>query len=251
MHGLPAYRQPGAPRRRPRSLYTTPAKAAEIPVADPSACAAAEPAALEAWNPLPFIDPPAGNPADRAAPAYQNPDAVFVSSSDVYPHDEVLPTVAFDEEPAPGTLDSDYLPPSPYTQLSEPSFASLEDFLARNPAWGTLTVSAVTGAGAPVSGAGVRVSKRIGGTDYLFYDVRTDPSGRSPRIALPAPAKQLSFAPPNGYAPYAAYRVAVTAPGSAPVVMEDVVIFADTESLQTARLGSPVPAVYDEDAYTI
>ena len=205
-------------------------------------------------DPPAFSNPPADNPAEMnwAVPAYQSPEALPVSSSDVYLRDDLLTKVAFDEEAPPGTLDSDYQPASPYIELTAQPFASLEEYLAQNPAQGYLTVNVVAGeSGRPVPGAGVQVTRVIAGVNYLFYETRTDQAGRASQMPLPAPEKQSSFAPPQGYLPYAQYRVTVTHPGDAPVVFEDVAIFADTESVQVARLGpAPAPVIFDEGQYT-
>ena len=136
-------------------------------------------------------------------------------------------------------------------ELQSTDYDSLDDFLTRNPAQGKLTVYVLTPAqGTPVQGAQVRVTKEIAGAPYLFAEGATDASGKAGPFALPTPAKQNSFAPPQGAQPYSLYTVEVTRAGDAPQQLQNITMFAETDSVQVVRLGS-APHVTDEAVYTI
>jgi hypothetical protein len=192
----------------------------------------------DAW----YLEPEYTQPA---VTAYEAPEATAAISQLAG-----LPKVAYD---GPDQID-EYLPDLEYEDLPVESFASLEDYLGRNTGTGQLTVNVLTAdEGYPVPNAEVWVTKSIGGVEYLFYDVRTDSNGQAAKLALPTPAKQLSYAPPQGEAPYAAYTVTVVHNDNLPEVMENVTVFADTESVQVARVGKTTGAsmeVVDEGHYT-
>jgi len=134
-------------------------------------------------------------------------------------------------------------------ELPSPQFASLDDFLSKNTGRGVLTLQAlVDESGTPVQGANIKVTKNIGGVTYQFYDVQTDANGSAGQLPLPAPEKQLSTMPPQSAAPYALYDVTVTYRGT-PQTLQNVVIFADTESMQSVQPGETEPI--NEIRYTM
>ena len=163
----------------------------------------------------------------------------MASSTDATDYANTLAKVAF--------VDPTYPPPiegrtdaGGTWELPSAPFASLDDFLAKNTGRGILTLQALAGQaqaenGTPLQGADVKVTKTIGGVTYQFYDVKTDAGGNAGRLQLPAPDKQYSSAPPQGTAPYALYDVTVTH-NNTPESLRNVVIFADTESMQTVRV---------------
>ena len=159
----------------------------------------------------------------------------MASSTDATDYANTLAKVAF--------VDPAYPPPiagrtdaGGTWELQSAPFASPDDFLAKNTGRGILTLQAQAENGAPLQGADVKVIKTIGGVTYQFYDVKTDAGGNAGRLQLPAPGQQYSNMPPQGTAPYALYDVTVTH-NNTPETLRNVVIFADTESMQTVRAG--------------
>ena len=146
------------------------------------------------------------------------------------------------------------VPQDGYFELPTQDYVSLEDYLARNTARGILELQVRVAAdeGAPVPGANVDILKTIAGTTYLFFHGVTDANGSAGRISLPAPDRSLSYAPPQGFVPYAVYTVSVAHDGYAPQVLENVTVFPDTESVQVVRLGMAEPPVLvDEGRYVM
>lgn len=177
--------------------------------------------------------------AAQAQYAFHMPEdtVVMASSTNATDYANTLAKVAY--------MDPTYPPPiagrteaGGTWELPSPQFSSLDDFLAKNTGRGMLTLQAlVDESGAPVQGANVKVTKTIGGVPYLFYDVQTDASGSAGQLILPAPEKQLSSFPPQGTAPYALYDVTVTYRNISET-LQNVVIFADTETMQAVQTGS-------------
>ena len=176
---------------------------------------------------------------DDAMTAYAAPEAIPAAS---------LSDVAFaGQAPAPQQLDG-------YYELPAQDYASLEDFLARNTARGILElqVRVASDEAAPVPGAVVDILKTINGVTYLFHHGVTDAGGSAGRIVLPAPDRNLSFAPPHGFVPYATYTVSVTHGDYAPQVFENVTVFPDTQAVQVVRMGqAPMPSMIDEGLYVM
>ena len=124
-------------------------------------------------------------------------------------------------------------------EMPIPVFASLEDFMAQNSALGKLTIHVLTPeAGTPVAGAQVQVTKLIGDTNYLFFDIQTDSSGTVGPIALPTPPKELAH--DENAIPYALYDITVTH-GSNRQELLNVPMFADTGATQVVRLDNSPP----------
>jgi hypothetical protein len=179
-----------------------------------------------------------GLASEESVFAYSSPEAIQASAA---------PDVAYAEfAPAPQQQEGFY-------ELPVQDYASLDDYLARNTARGILDlqVRAAADDAAPVQGANVDVLRTINGVTYLFFHGVTDASGSAGRIALPAPDRSLSFAPPQGFVPYAVYTVSVTHGDYAPQVFENVTVFPDTESVQVVRLGMAEPRLVDEGRYVM
>ncbi|MDR0532161.1 MAG: hypothetical protein LBG83_08870 [Oscillospiraceae bacterium] len=136
-------------------------------------------------------------------------------------------------------------------ELPSPKFSSLDDFLSKNSGHGTVTVHVLTSDfGVPVQNANVRVLKKIGGTQYLFYDVDTSADGTTGPLTLPTPEKQYSYTPPQGFLPYATYDIHVTYDENIYQEMENATVFADTESVQVVRIGKARDTRLDEAQYS-
>jgi len=179
-----------------------------------------------------------GAGAAQAQRAFEMPEdtVAMASSTDATDYANTLAKVAF--------MDPTYPPPiagrteaGGTWELPSPQFVSLDDFLAKNTGRGILALQAlVDESGTPVQGANVKVTKTIGGVNYLFYDVKTDANGSAGQLLLPAPEKKLSGMPPQGAAPYALYDITVTY-RNIPEILQNVVIFPDTESMQAVQTG--------------
>jgi len=175
--------------------------------------------------------------ADNAVFAWGAPEAVPAAA---------IPDMAYAGQ---ATIDG-----AGYYELPTQDYASLEDYLARNTARGILElqVRVASDDAAPVQGANVDVMRTIAGVTYLFFHGVTDAGGSAGRIALPAPDRSLSFAPPYGFVPYAVYTVSVTHGDYAPQVFENITVFPDTEAIQVVRLGqAAAPFVVDEGRYVM
>jgi len=173
--------------------------------------------------------------AGEAVFAYQAPDAVPAAA---------IPDVAY---AGPAAQHDGFY------ELPAQDYTSLDDYLARNTARGILElqVRVASDDAAPVQGANVDVLRIINGVTYLFFHGVTDANGSAGRIALPAPDRSLSFAPPQGFVPYAVYTVSVTHGDYAPQVFENVTVFPDTESVQVVRMGLAAPSTVDEGRYVM
>ena len=85
----------------------------------------------------------------------------------------------------------------------------------------------------PVSGAIISVYDRNSneGGDGLIYSLRSDISGLTEKISLPAPAKSGSLEP-GGIQPYSLYDIKVTKNGYRDIELEGVQIFDEITALQ-------------------
>jgi hypothetical protein len=202
--------------------------------------------------------------AERQAGQWTQPSAEMLSSYPYTAEDGAIPAHR-SEAAQPAAAQPGLLPVVAYAdpaeiretdtgfaELSTQQYSSLEDFLAKNEGRGSLTVQVLTTErDAPIPGCKVRVTRSIGGTDYLFYDALTDASGRAERMLLPAPKKQYTFQPVNGEAPYALYDIAVIHFNGSSQVFRNATIFDDTESIQVVHFSSsPASASYDGALYT-
>lgn len=83
----------------------------------------------------------------------------------------------------------------------------------------------------PVSSAVIRI---YNGTD-LVEELRTDDSGQSQRLTLPAPPAEYSMEPEQPR-PYAQYTIRVEAEGYRPVEIGDAEVFSNELSIQPVRM---------------
>lgn len=91
--------------------------------------------------------------------------------------------------------------------------------------YGTLIVSTRAAHGAvPVVGAAITVYCMLDGVEQPCQTVRTDISGQTAPIQLPAPS--LEDADPDTPPPYTAYRVDIDHPQYRPVTVTDVALFS-------------------------
>ena len=120
---------------------------------------------------------------------------------------------------------------------------------------GRLSVSVTTGAGLfPVENATVVISEGDGSGGEIAA-VKTDDSGKTPTIYLPAPDKEMSQQPMSEDADNtrAQYNITVSAPGYVTVVVEGISVFDDVTAIQkidmltvSAADGDTSPRIIDE-----
>ncbi len=116
----------------------------------------------------------------------------------------------------------------------------------QNSGMGELIIRASGGGGAfPIEGAVVTVSGREqDGVSGVIYSLRTDESGLTPRVGLPAPSGSLSLRPGVGIQPYSVYDIKVTKNGYEDSENASVQIFDGITALQYFNMipqisGSP------------
>ncbi len=99
----------------------------------------------------------------------------------------------------------------------------------------------------PLSDAFVTVS-RDGAQNELLYTLRTGADGRTPRVALSAPARKDSFTP-SDIPPFSSYNIVVEARGYGSANYNHVPIFDGITAFQQADLV-PLPANGSPDGFT-
>jgi len=107
--------------------------------------------------------------------------------------------------------------------------------MENNQGTGYLKVQTVSAEGAfPVVGAAVIVTDSDGGS---VASLRTDRSGLTETLALPAPSRLLSQSPENGgIIPYSTYTVQISRDGFYPVDDYSVPIFDGITAIQRANM---------------
>ena len=109
---------------------------------------------------------------------------------------------------------------------------------SNNTHFGRLLVSVTTALGAiPLEDAEVHIYGLTAedGTRETLYTLRTDSSGRTPKILLPTVAESLSEVPGNPY-PYIAYTASVRKDGYYNVERTNIPIFEGITSIQPIDL---------------
>ena len=92
---------------------------------------------------------------------------------------------------------------------------------------GTLIVKTYTaGEALPVANAVVRIIGAEEDNRFSEFSLLTDIDGLTPRISLPAPRKNISLSPNPTSAPYARYKVEVSADGYYPKIINNVALFS-------------------------
>lgn len=119
----------------------------------------------------------------------------------------------------------------------EPEYADLDEFLRANTQQGSLRFRTYTARNAlPVPGANVKLSKIIGGSRHMFYDLTTDESGQTPVVNVPAPSSSLSQTPNSAVQPYSLYDADITAKGYIPISIRGLPVFEGILSVQRAAM---------------
>lgn len=141
-----------------------------------------------------------------------------------------------DRKPTPPTGNTHHTTNDENFQPSSAIKEEYEQFQLENPASGTIKTQVFTARGAyPVEQAQVDLYKVFPEGDYLISRQYTDRSGQVNPVTVPVYQRSLSESPGDS-TPYVSYRVAVTHPGFADAVIEQVPVFEGVTSLQSVNL---------------
>ena len=141
-----------------------------------------------------------------------------------------------DSKPTPPTGNTHHTTNDENFQPSSAIKEEYEQFQLENPASGTIKTQVFTARGAyPVEQAQVDLYKVFPDGDYLISRQYTDRSGQVNPVTVPVYQRSLSESPGDS-TPYVSYRVAVTHPGFADAVIEQVPVFEGVTSLQSVNL---------------
>lgn len=162
-----------------------------------------------------------------------------VSGTDI---DEQLGRRSFEDTSTPKNSRDDirplYTESTTQSTFPEQTYENYKDFSeTKNPHRGSLRFRVYTARGAlPVEGALCEVFVTIAGKPYLLYSLKTDSSGQTMEISLPAPSKELSQKPDSPVQPYALYNAKVSSDGFTTVVLKNIPIFEGILSVQRVGL---------------
>jgi hypothetical protein len=121
---------------------------------------------------------------------------------------------------------------------------------AEQPGTGYLVVQVTTANTAiPLEGASVQVSRDEAGPGAILYERRTGPDGRTDRLSLSAPPRNLSLSPSTGEV-FSAYNIEVFLPGYERALYQHVPIFDGITAIQQANL-IPLPEAGYTDDFTL
>ena len=141
-----------------------------------------------------------------------------------------------DRKPTPPTGNTHHTTNDENFQPSSAIKEEYEQFQLENPASGTIKTQVFTARGAyPVEQAQVDLYKVFPDGDYLISRQYTDRSGQVNPVTVPVYQRSLSESPGDS-TPYVSYRIAVTHPGFADAVIEQVPVFEGVTSLQSVNL---------------
>ena len=115
---------------------------------------------------------------------------------------------------------------------------------------GFLVVQVTTASSAiPLEGASVTVSGTENGRTDVLFELKTQSDGKTPRVALNAPARTGSQAP-SSIPPFATYNISVVLQGYEQAIYNEVPIFDGITAIQQADL-IPVPQNRYPDGFTV
>ncbi len=125
-----------------------------------------------------------------------------------------------------------------------------ESEMPRAAGTGFLVVQVTTGNTAiPLAGAQVTVSDTRNDSSDVLYELRTGNDGKTPRVALPAPARADSQRP-SSVPPFSTYNISVVLQGYEQAIYNEVPIFDGIIAMQQADL-IPVPENQYPDGFTV
>ena len=115
---------------------------------------------------------------------------------------------------------------------------------------GYLIVKVSSASGAiPIENASVIIQGKDDDNQNILLSLLTDKDGLTPKITLPAPAKELSGAPSPASKPYSTYNIDVFKEGYYPQHYNGVPIFQNVTAIQNARVV-PVSEFDAQNPYT-
>lgn len=127
----------------------------------------------------------------------------------------------------------------------------LRGFLEKNPAYGNLLFQVTGGQGAfPVAGAKIVIIKDLDDTHAFSVTERTDESGKTDGMYLPAPSRNLSQTPGNGDV-FAKYRAEITAAGYTPIQVLEIPVFDGITTIQPVNLQPNIGGNQPQQIQTI
>ncbi len=116
------------------------------------------------------------------------------------------------------------------------------------PSTGYLVVKVSTARGAiPIEGASVNIRGAEQENSQIIYSLTTDSDGKTEKIALPTPPRELSETP-GAVAPYALYDIDVFKDGYSDLFIHKVPLFGSITAIQPAIL-IPLPDNKFTDSY--
>ncbi len=209
-----------------------------------------EPEIVESQPPAPMPEMPTDSmppeeqpdtmPSETVIEPEDNPD--FTGQDGDYQDRIETPFPEMYEEP----VLPDYIRNGTPPMMEEAAAEELRDLTGE----GRIRVAAQTGDSAfPVADAQVSVVVRRNGREELAYLLRTDESGETPTVSLPAPPASESQQPGNAQ-PFTSVDIRIFAKGYFRAEMRNVPVFAGVTSLQTFQL-IPLPILMHEDMETL
>ena len=115
---------------------------------------------------------------------------------------------------------------------------------------GFLVVQVTTANSAiPLEGAQVTVSGTENGRANVLFELKTKSDGKTPRVALSAPARSGSQAP-SSIPPFSTYNISVVLEGYEQAIYNEVPIFDGIIAIQQADL-IPVPQNQYPDGFAV
>lgn len=195
----------------------------------------------------PEDDPPAvysentqGSGARNASTSSAMPESILLNSSPTQPNYDIPSAAENEREVFPDFL----LPVDIPAENSEvtpdtANFAPSTDWVAMtgDNSWGFLKFEVFTADGAvPVPGALITIRKSLPEGSGLIRLLFTNRSGKSPTIALPAPAQSYSQYPGSTVRPFSEYNVTVRAKGYYTLREINIPIFAGIKTVQPIDL---------------
>ncbi len=193
-------------------------------------------------SPMPERPPEPPTPPEPAViPA---PPDEIAAPMEIPAEQQDAPDVMTLEEPVEILYEEPVLPD--YVRPAEP----LPSPETTYPDYGWLHVAAASGDGAfPVAGAHVTIVQQYNGGTRLIHQMRTDESGETPPVRIPAPSAALSQTP-GSVQPYALCDIRIYAKGYFRSEALNVPVFAGITSRQVFSM-IPLPLTAHEDVEII
>lgn len=126
----------------------------------------------------------------------------------------------------------------------------LRDFLTENPSYGKLLFQVSSGQGAiPIANATVVLTKQLADGHTFSLTARTDASGKTKELSLPAPSRERSQSPGKA-AVSASYEAVITAPDHIAVAIHEIPLFDGITTIQPVDLVPSWHSLQETEAIT-